>query len=468
MERTLIGETPKLIGQIVKLKGWVNIRRDHGKLIFIDLRDRTGMIQMVIIPDKEEAYKEAKEVRNEFVIEVEGLVKARPGSAANEKISTGNVEIEVEKIVVLNESKTTPFEVNKDTSEVNEEARLKYRYLDLRTERMKKNMMMRNKIIGFLRDYYNNEGFLEIETPMLTKGTPEGSREYIVPSRLHEGKFYVLPQSPQQFKQLLMVAGFERYFQIARCFRDEDQRGDRQPEFTQLDIEMSFASEKEIRDIFEKCMIELVAKYFPEKTITQIPFPEIDYRESMEKYGSDKPDMRENKDDPNELAPCWVINFPLFERNAEGEMTAAHHPFTSPLDEDLKMLDMNPEKVRAKAFDFVMNGYEISSGSIRIHKRELQNKVFEILGLDEKTIQERFGHILEAFEYGAPPHGGMAPGIDRLVMILMNEPNIREVIAFPKTGEAEDLLMGAPSELGDKILKEMGVAVVAKPKKKII
>jgi len=457
MQRNLISETPGLIGKTVKLCGWVNIRRDHGKLIFIDLRDRSGMIQMIVIPDKDEAYKQAKEIRNEFVIEVEGLVKSRPGGAANEKISTGGVEIEVEKISILNEAKTSPFEIIKDTTDVDENIRLKYRYLDLRTERMKNNIAMRSKIINFMRDFYLKKGFTEIETPVLTKGTPEGAREYIVPSRIHKGKFYVLPQSPQQFKQLLMVAGLERYFQVAKCFRDEDQRGDRQPEFTQFDIEMSFESEKEIRNILEECLIELVKTNFPEKKITQIPFPEIDYREAMEKYQSDKPDIRENKEDPNELAFCWIINFPLFERDKEGNLTSSHHPFTAPTLEDAKLLETEPDKVRAQAYDIALNGYEVGGGSIRIHKRDMQKKIFEILGLDEETINKRFGHILEAFEFGTPPHGGIASGLDRLIAILQNEPNIREVMAFPKTGEAEDLMMGAPSELDEKSLKEAGI-----------
>lgn len=462
MERNLISETPGLIGKTVKLCGWVNIRRDHGKLIFIDLRDRSGMIQMIVIPDKDEAYKQAKEIRNEFVIEVEGLVKSRPGGAANEKISTGGVEIEVEKISILNEAKTAPFEIIKDTIDVDENIRLKYRYLDLRTERMKNNIMMRSKIINFMRDFYIKKGFIEIETPVLTKGTPEGAREYIVPSRMHKGKFYVLPQSPQQFKQLLMVAGLERYFQVAKCFRDEDQRGDRQPEFTQFDIEMSFDSEKEIRNILEECLIELVKTNFPEKKITQIPFPEIDYAEAMEKYQSDKPDIRENKNDPNELAFCWIINFPLFERDKEGNLTSSHHPFTAPSIEDEKLLEAEPDKVRAQAYDIALNGYEVGGGSIRIHKRDMQKKIFEILGLDEKTINSRFGHILEAFEFGTPPHGGIASGLDRLIAILQNEPNIREVMAFPKTGEAEDLMMGAPSELDEKSLKETGIQKIKK------
>ncbi|MDO9230999.1 MAG: aspartate--tRNA ligase [bacterium] len=465
MKRILISDTPNVIGQHVKLSGWVSVRRDHGKLIFIDLRDRSGIIQMVVIPDKAEAYQTSKEVRSEYVISVEGLVKERPGGQVKKNENPlGKVEIEVEKMEVLNSSKNPPFEITSDTSKVSEEIRLKYRYLDLRTKRMKDNLMMRSKVVKFIRDFYTEKEFIEIETPILTKGTPEGSREFIVPSRLHNGKFYVLPQSPQQFKQLLMVAGLERYFQIAKCFRDEDQRGDRQPEFTQLDLEMSFPDEKEIRGLYEECLVGIIKKYFPEKTINEIPFPELDYSEAIEKYNSDKPDLREDKNNPNELAFCWVVNFPLFAKTKEGQLTSEHHPFTAPLEKDMDLLDKNPLKVRAQAYDIVLNGNEIGGGSIRIHKKELQHKIFEILGLKEEEIQSRFGHILEAFEFGAPPHGGIAPGIDRLIMILMNEPNIREVMAFPKTGEAEDLMMGAPSDLSDKQLRETGIEKIKKQK----
>jgi len=465
MQRTLIIDTPKAVGQHVKLAGWVNIRRDHGRLIFIDLRDRSGIIQAVVIPDHEQAYDEAKRLRSEFVVEMEGMVKERPMSAKNEKSPTGGVELEVSLITILNESKNPPFEITEDTSQVREDLRLQYRYLDLRSQRLKNNIIARSKAVKFIRDFYTELGFVEIETPILTKGTPEGSREYAVPSRLHKGKFYVLPQSPQQFKQLLMVAGIERYFQIAKCFRDEDQRGDRQPEFTQLDVEMSFSSQQEIIDIFEKCITDLVKELYPQKKIQATPFPVLTYAESMEKYGSDKPDLRIDKNDPDELAFCWVVDFPMFEKNDQGEIGASHHPFTAPLDQDLHLLDTKPLEAKAKAYDIILNGYEIGGGSIRIHKKELQHKIFEILGLSEETIQKRFGHMLRAFEYGAPPHGGIAPGIDRIVMILQNEPNIREVMAFPKTGEAEDLMMGSPSELDETQLAEAGIKVVKKKKK---
>jgi len=442
---------------MVMLAGWAHIRRDHGKLIFIDLRDRSGIIQLVIIPDKEEAYKAAKDVRSEFVLKVEGLVKARPGGAANEKIATGCVELEVERLTILNQAKALPFEVSKDTKDINEELRLKYRYLDLRTERMKNNTIMRHKIVKFMRDYCDTQGFIEVETPALTKGTPEGSREFIVPSRLHKGKFYVLPQSPQQFKQLLMVAGLEKYFQIARCFRDEDQRGDRQPEFMQLDMEMSFIEQEDIIRIIEGLMIELIKNIYPEKKIAQIPFPRLTWDEAMKKYNSDKPDLRKNKEDPNELALEWVVDFPMFSRDKEGNLGAEHHPFTSPKAEDMPTLESNPEKVRANAYDIILNGNEIGGGSIRIHDRTIQHRVFQVLGIKEEDIQKRFGHMLDAFTYGAPPHGGIALGIDRIVAILQGEINIREVIVFPKTGEAEDLLMGAPSEIEESQLQELGI-----------
>jgi aspartyl-tRNA synthetase len=459
MHRIYIKDLGQYVGKEVKINGWVDIRRDHGKLIFIDLRDMSGKVQMVALPNHTEAHTLANTVRPEWVLEVTGKINKRPEKMVNKNEPNGDIEIEIMAIVVLNESETPPFDVTSDGKEINEEVRLKYRYLDLRRQRLQKNIRTRDEIISFFRNYMHDHDFVEIETPILMKGTPEGSREYIVPSRIENGKFYALPQSPQQFKQLSMVAGFERYFQIARCFRDEDLRGDRQPEFTQLDFEMSFVKQEDILSFTEPMFIELVKTLFPEKTISEVPFPRITHQESMEKYGSDKPDLRKNKEDPNELAFAWIVDFPMFEKDEEGKITSAHHPFCSVKEEDADKF-MNGEdllSLKANSYDLVLNGYELSSGSIRIHKSDMQKKVFELLGIGEEEQQARFGHILEAFKYGAPPHGGFAPGIDRIVMLMMNEPNIREVIAYPKTGEGRDLMMNAPSEVPEKQLKELGL-----------
>ncbi len=459
MQREFIADVVGKKGQEVVVCGWVHARRDMGKITFIDLRDRTGLLQVVFIPSNKELLAQARVLRPEFAVRITGTVNERPENLRNPKLATGGIEVLAAKLEILNEAKTPPFEIDKDTRGVNEELRLKYRYLDLRSERMQKNLVLRDALCQFFRRWLGERRFVEVETPILTKGTPEGSREYLVPSRIHPGKFYVLPQSPQQFKQLLMVAGMERYYQIARCFRDEDQRGDRQPEFTQLDLEMSFVEQEDVLSTFEQMMIDMVKAVAPEKTITALPFPRFTYRESMEKFGSDKPDIRKDKNDPNELGFCWVLDFPMFEKSDDGGIQAAHHPFCMINPEDVALLDSEPLKVRAWSYDMVLNGYEISSGSIRIHQRELQNKIFTMLGLDEETIQKRFGHMLEAFEYGAPPHGGMAPGIDRIAMILANEPNIREIIAFPKTGDARDPMMGAPSDVPGSQLDEAHVSV---------
>ena len=459
INRIYIKDLNTHIGKEVVIAGWVDVRRDQGKMVFMDMRDMSGKIQCVILPSHTEAMEQVKEVRTEWVLKVTGIVNKRPERNIKEGMINGDIELEITNIEILNEAQTVPFSVNEDSKDINEEVRMKYKYLDLRTERMQKNIRMRDEIISFFRDYMHKNDFVEIETPILMKGTPEGSREYLVPSRLENGKFYALPQSPQQFKQLCMVAGFEKYFQVARCMRDEDTRGDRQPEFTQLDYEMSFVTQEEVLTYTEAMFIELVEKVYPNKKISEIPFPRLTYVESMEKYGSDKPDLRKNKEDPDELAFCWILDFPMFEKNDDGSLQATHHPFCSIHDEDKEKFMKGEDlfSIRANAYDLVLNGYELSSGSIRIHESKLQKQVFDLLKISEKEQKSKFGHILEAFTYGAPPHGGFAPGIDRIVMILQNEPNIREVIAFPKTGEGKDLMMGSPSEMGEKQIKELGI-----------
>ncbi len=478
MKRTYINELKDLTGQEVVIKGWVDIRRDHGKLIFIDLRDASGKVQMVALPNHKEAHELANTVRNEWVLEVSGKVNARPEKMVKKDEPNGAVEIEILSINVLNQATTPAFDVTSDGREIGEEVRLKYRYLDLRRPRMQKNIRMRHKAMHYVRDFYTNEGFVEVETPNLTKSTPEGSRDYIVPSRLENGKFYALPQSPQQYKQLLMAGGLERYFQIARCFRDEDSRADRQPEFTQIDVEMSFVKQEDVMDVQERMVIGLVENLYPEKKIQQIPFPRYTYKEVMEKYGSDKPDLRKDKNDPNELALFWVVDFPFFEKNDEGEKgdvggkgssgwTFTHNPFSAPKPEfmgDL-MEKKNIGDIMTTQYDMVMNGYEIGGGSIRNHQPEALKKVFEIMGYEEERIQKNFGHMLHALGSGTPPHGGIAFGFDRLVTILQNEPNIREVIAFAKTGEGKDLMMESPSEVDPKQLKELGIEISKRGKK---
>lgn len=579
--------------QEVSLCGWVYHRRDHGGLIFIDLRDRYGITQICADPIHcKEAYKVLDSSRSEYVLQIKGRVRPRPSDMENKKLKTGDIEILALEAKILNPSKTLPFEISTDHI-LNEELRLKYRYLDLRRERLKKNIEMRHKVIKLIRDYMDSRGFLEIETPVLIKGTPEGSREYIVPSRLHLGKFYVLPQSPQQLKQLCMVAGLDRYFQIARCFRDEDQRGDRQPEFTQLDIEMSFVDEEDIIEVNENLMIHLIEKLLPNIKIQTKPFPHFSWHEALSKFGSDKPDIRfgmEIKDvadilskssfgiftegikkkdgvikalkiesgasfsrkeideltetakihgikglaylilqnnefkspvtkflteheinqikervnlkngdivffaadefrkaclslgavrlecakkfkllDKNIFAFCWIRHFPMFEwSETEKKITASHHPFCNIKEEDIELLDTDPMKTRAKAYDFVLNGVEIGGGSIRIHKQDVQAKIFDILQISKEDAKRRFGHMLEAFEYGAPPHGGIAWGLDRLIMIFQNEPNIREIIAFPKDQNARDLMLDAPSILPKEQIEEMHIKVLetGKVKKK--
>jgi aspartyl-tRNA synthetase len=570
----------------------VHRRRDHGGLIFIDLRDRSGLVQVVFNPEiAPAAHQVATAFRNEYVVQVNGKVNRRPAGTENPKLPSGEVEVIVESSVVFNTCKTPPFYINEDV-EVEESLRLKYRYLDMRRPRVKENMLLRHRVMQFLRRFLDDRGFIEVETPILIKSTPEGARDYLVPSRLQPGKFYALPQSPQQLKQLLMVAGIEKYYQMARCFRDEDLRADRQPEFTQLDMEMSFITEEDIINLLEEMFIALVREVKPEFKMI-IPFPRLPFADVIERYGSDKPDIRfglELRDlsgivagseftvfrsalehggrvkgiclpggadysrrqldelaelaksygakglitialskethslekltldmvksaaakflsleqirqmaqrfdakpgdlllivadslntankvlselrlslgrrlglaDPKLLAFAFVVDFPMFEWSQEsGHWEPVHHPFTAPREEDMPLIDTDPGRVRSRHYDIVCNGAELSSGSIRIHTPELQRKIFRMLGYSDDDIQERFGHMLEAFEYGAPPHGGIAPGIDRLVMILSGEENIREVIPFPKTQSATCLLTNAPSPVPEAQLKELHLQI---------
>jgi len=452
MQRTLTSETSEQKGKKVKVAGWIDSRRDHGKIVFLDLRDREGLVQVVCTSEI------AEDIKPEWVVEIEGKINERPEKMQNPDIPSGTVELEAEKITVLSEAQTLPFSIEGDGYEINEEKRLTKRYVDLKRARLHRNLKMRHQATQFIREFLTKDGFVEIETPVLTKSTPEGARDYVVPSRLYPGKFYALPQSPQQYKQLLQVAGFEKYFQIVRCFRDEDPRADRQPEFTQLDIEMSFVEQEDILKLIEKLYIELVQKLFPEKNIQKTPFPRISYKEAMEKYKSDKPDLRKNKEDANELAFAFIVDFPMFEwKETEKRWDAVHHPFTRPQVDDIQAIQDNPEKVLAFQYDLVLNGYEIAGGSMRIYTPAMQEAVFTTMGNKIEDIRDKFKHLLDAFEYGVPPHGGIASGLDRLFAILLGEPNIREVMAFPKTGDARDLMMNSPSEISKKQLKELHI-----------
>ena len=468
--RVLAAETIHKVGEEVMLQGWVNTRRDHGKITFLDLRDRSGIVQLVLT-GSDPVKKQGPTPSAEDVVEVVGLVKERPGSMVNPKIPTGTVEVEVKTLTILSKAKELPFPIDTDGYEINEEIRSKYRYLDIRRPRMTRNLRLHSQMTMFIRNFLVARDFAEVETPILTKTTPEGARDFVVPSRLQPGKFYALPQSPQQYKQLLMVAGLERYFQIARCFRDEDPRKDRAyGEFTQLDLEMSFVSQEDILQLAEELFTKLVGELFPKKHIAQSPWPRISHKEAKEKYGTDKPDLRKNKNDPDELAFSWTIDFPLFtEQSSEdfyygsgkAKFAPSHHMFTAPHPDDVSLLDTDPLKVRGLQHDLVLNGFEVGGGSIRIHQSEVQNKVFDLIGFTEGQ-KSQFDHMLTAFSYGVPPHGGIAPGIDRLLMAVLGEPSIREVMAFPASASGAISVMDAPSNVTDEQLEELNIRIVQK------
>ena len=463
MERMLVKDTIKQIGKTVLLKGWVNSVRSHGKIIFFDLRDRTGLVQIV-------SQNADLILKPESVVYVTGKVVKRPEKLINPKLATGTVEIQSESVEVVTVSRELPFPIDTDGHNIDESVRLKYRYLDLRRPRLNNIIRTRSKMVKFIRDYLIKEEFVEIETPILTKTTPEGARDFLVPSRLQPGQFYALPQSPQQYKQLLMVAGFERYFQIARCFRDEDPRHDRAyGEFTQLDMEMSFVTQNDILQLIEAMFTAMVREVFPGKTISQLPWPRLSHKEVVKKYGSDKPDLRKDKTDPNELAFAWIVDFPLFNQQTQEDFfhgagkntkfAPSHHMFTSPHPDDVPLLDKDPLKVRGLQHDLVLNGYEVGGGSIRIHDSQIQQKVFDLIGFTQEQKQQ-FEHMLTAFTYGVPPHGGIAPGIDRLLMVLFNEPSLREVIAYPAVSSGQTSVVSAPSKASEEQLKELHLKIV--------
>ena len=448
----------KEVGKKVILSGWVESVRTHGKIGFISLRDRYGVTQVFLGKDFSD---NLIDLRRESVVRIEGEVKKRP--EANKKLKTGEIEVSAAKFEVISHAEPLPLEL--EDVESNEDTRLKYRYLDLRRPEMQNNIILRHKAIKVLRDYYDKEEFVEITTPILTKSTPEGARDYLVPSRLHKGKFYALPQSPQQYKQLLMLAGYDKYLQIAPCFRDEAARAHRAPgEFYQLDVEMSYVEQEDILNLVEKSMIDLVNKVFPEKKFTKVPFPRIPYDEAMKKYKTDSPDIRKNKKDSDELGFCWIVDFPLFQKQtkedffhgAGQEWGPSHHMFTMPKEEDIASLDKDPGKARSYQHDLVLNGYECGGVSIRIHDPKIQSKIFDLIGFSKEQKKE-FEHLLEAFKYGVPPHGGIALGIDRLLMVIMGKNNIRELIAFPKDKNAKDPVMDAPSKVTKGQLDEVGL-----------
>ena len=448
--------TAEQIGSQVTLCGWVASRRDHGKIIFVDLRDRYGVTQVVFAPGvNKQVYEKAKQLGSEFVILVQGKVNRRPKGTENTRIPTGEIEVSAEELSILNASANLPFEIKEDAT-AGGEIRLKYRYLDLRRKKALDNLILRHNVYSAMRAFLDERGFVEIETPVLTKSTPEGARDFLVPSRLTPGHFYALPQSPQLFKQILMIAGVDRYYQIARCFRDEDLRADRQPEFTQLDLEMSFVQQEDILNLIEQLMQYLFWQIFNLRI--KIPFPRLKFEEAMQRYQSDKPDLRK-AGQGEKFAFVWVTDFPLFKYNEdEKRWVSEHHPFTAPENEDIK-LNGSYKDVKALAYDLVLNGSEVGSGSIRIHQLKLQEKIFKIIGISQEEAESRFGFLLQALKYGAPPHGGFALGVDRFISILANEDTIREVIAFPKTQSGWCPFTDAPSTVNKAQLDELGLEI---------
>ncbi|MFQ5794507.1 MAG: aspartate--tRNA ligase [Candidatus Bipolaricaulia bacterium] len=461
-ERVLSSEVSARVDERVMMAGWVHARRDHGKIIFIDLRDKDGLIQIVFVPGNE-AYERAQLLKPEWVIRVTGSVKRRPERMINPKIISGTVEVQAEGLEVLIKAAPLPFSIDGDGYEIEEMLRAKYRYLDLRRSRMREIMKIRHRYHTYVRDFLNERGFIEIDTPILTKSTPEGARDFLVPSRHYPGRFYALPQSPQQYKQLLMVAGLERYYQFARCFRDEDIRKDRLFEFTQLDLEMSFVDQEEVLSLVEELVIgvseEVIGKKIQEK-----PFPRIPYDEVVSVYGDDHPDLRDDPNDLERLAYAWIVDFPLFEyKEGDERLGASHHPFTAPRDDQIELLDSESLedllRIRAKQYDLVLNGDEIFGGSIRTHDPTVLAKVFKALGHTEEEIEEKFGHLLEAFQYGVPPHGGIAAS-DRFLMTLLGEKSIREVVPFPTSATGQTAVMDAPGPVTEEQLSELHLRLI--------
>ncbi|MDP1707422.1 MAG: amino acid--tRNA ligase-related protein [bacterium] len=459
MQRTLIGELGKRVGETVSISGWVDVRRDQGKMVFFDFRDRSGLVQGVVLPASP-AMDAAKDIRNEYAVRVEGIVNKRPEKNAQADRQNGDIELEIQTIEVLNPSDAMPFDISNDTSGIDESVRAEYRYLDLRSKRMQKNMRVRSEFIRRCREYLFAHDFTEIETPLLTESTPEGSRDFVVPSRLNPGKFYALPQSPQQYKQLLMTAGFERYFQIARAVRDEDLRADRGFEHTQVDIEMSFVTMEDVMAAVEDMVTTVVEAMG--HTIKQKPFPRISYKEAMETYGADKFDMRTEEDKlSGVLAYAWVVNFPFFEKTDGGGWTFTHNPFSMPIPEHVDWLlqGEHVDEILTTQYDLVCNGFESGGGSIRAHKPEILEAVYRVMGFSNEDLTERIGHMLRAFRYGTPPHGGIALGVERNIMNLTGETMLREVQAFPMTRGGQTSVMNAPKSLTDKQLKELGLKI---------